>query len=107
MQPITADQLPVAANPHGVDVRHLHATAHVMISQITLEPGEAVQPHNPPVDACFYVLQGTPTFVIDGNAMTAGPDTLIPTDPSHVHALKNEGTERARILVIKTPNPRA
>ncbi len=44
MQSITADQIPAADNPHGVDVRHLFKTARVVVSQITLEPGEVVKP---------------------------------------------------------------
>lgn len=107
MQPIRADQLPVADNTHGVDVRHLHATAHIFMSQITLQPGEAVEPHAPPVDVCFYVLEGTPTAEIDGEAMTAEPDTLIPNAAGHVHAFRNEGSAPARVLVIRTPNPHA
>ena len=42
MQTISADQFPVADNPHGVDVRHIHADPHVMVTQITLQPGEVV-----------------------------------------------------------------
>ena len=60
MQTITPDQIPVADNPHGVDVRHLHASPKVVVSQITLQPGEVVKPHKAPVDAFFYVLEGAP-----------------------------------------------
>ena len=60
MQIITADQIPVADNPHGVDVRHLYKTKDVVVSQITLQPGEIVKPHKAPVDAFFYVLEGSP-----------------------------------------------
>jgi quercetin dioxygenase-like cupin family protein len=106
MQTITADQIPVADNPHGVDVRHLYSTPHVVVSQITLEPGEAVKPHKAPVDAYFYVLEGTPAIEIEGEAVTAGPGTLVPSAAGHLHAIRNEGTERARFLVVKTPNPK-
>ena len=107
MQAITADQIAVADNPHGVDVRHLYSTPDVVASQITLEPGEVVRPHKAPVDVFFYVLQGTPSIEIEGEVVAAGADTLVPSAAGHVHAIRNEGDGRARLLAVKTPNPRA
>jgi quercetin dioxygenase-like cupin family protein len=107
MQTITADQIPVADNPHGVDVRRLYSTPHVVVSQITLEPGEVVKPHKAPVDAHFYVLEGTATVEIEGESVTAGPDTLVPSAAGHLHAIRNESAARVRFLVVKTPNPKA
>ncbi len=107
MQTITAEQKTVADNPHGVDVRHLHTTPHVVVSQITLEPGEVVKPHKAPVDAFFYVLEGSPSIEIEGETVTAGPDTLVPSAAGHLHAIRNEGEGRVRFLVVKTPNPKA
>ena len=107
MQSITADQIPVADNPHGVDVRHLFKTAHVVVSQITLEPGEVVKPHKAPVDAFFYVLEGAPSIEIEGEAVIGAAGTLVPSAAGHVHAIRNESGMRARFLVVKTPNPKA
>ena len=106
MQTITADKLPVADNPHGVDVRHLHASPHVVVSQITLEPGEVVKPHKAPVDAFFYVLEGSPTIEMDGETAVAVADSLIPSTARHLHAIRNESDARVRFLVVKTPNPK-
>ncbi len=110
MRSIRADQFPVADNPHGVDVRHLHETAHVVVSQITLEPGEVVKPHKAPVDAFFYVVEGKASVEIEAEIVTAGPGTLIPSAAGHLHAIRNESNEsneRVRFLVVKTPNPKA
>ncbi len=106
MQTITADQFPVADNPHGVDVRHIHASPHVMVSQITLQPGEVVKPHKAPVDAFFYVLEGTATVEIEGETAQAARDTLIPSTAGHLHSIRNEGDSVVRFLVVKTPNPK-
>ena len=107
MQTITAADIGVADNPHGVDVRHLYSTPHVVVSQITLEPGEVVKPHKAPVGAFFYVLEGTPAIEIEGETVEASPDTLVPSALGHVHAIRNEGDARVRFLVVKTPNPKA
>ena len=107
MQTITADQIPIADNPHGVDVRHLYKTNDVVVSQITLQPGEVVKPHKASVDAFFYVLEGTPAIEIEGETVAAAPDTLVPSALGHVHAIRNESDARVRFLVVKTPNPKA
>lgn len=107
MHTITAELTPVADNPHGVDVRHLYTTPHVVVSQITLEPGEVVKPHKAPVDVFFYVLEGAPFIEVEGDVVTAAPDTIVPSAAGHVHAIRNEGEGRVRFLVVKTPNPKA
>ena len=107
METITAARTPVADNPHGVDVRHLYTTPHVMVSQITLEPGEEVRPHKAPVDVFFYVLEGAPQFEVAGETLQAEEGTLVPSAAGHLHAIRNTGAGRVRFLVVKTPNPRA
>lgn len=107
MKIITPGQIPVADNPHGVDVRHLYANPHVAVSQITLRPGEVVKPHKPPVDVFFYILEGTPTFEIDGETAQIAPGTLIPSGPDRLHGVRNESAAQTRFLVVKTPNPKA
>jgi quercetin dioxygenase-like cupin family protein len=106
MQTITAGEISVADTPHGVDVRHLYSTPHVVVSQITLEPGEVVKPHKAPVDAFFYILEGTATVEIEGETAQAARDTLIPSTAGHLHSIRNEGDSVVRFLVVKTPNPK-
>ena len=107
MQTITADQIPVADNPHGVDVRHLYKTDDVVVTQITLQPGEAVKPHKAPVDAFFYVLEGSPRIEIEGETAATTAGTLIPSAAGRLHDIRNESDSVARFLVVKTPNPAA
>jgi quercetin dioxygenase-like cupin family protein len=107
MQTITAYQIPVADNPHGVDVRHLYKTSDVVVSQITLQPGEVVKPHKAPVDAFFYVLEGVPHIEIEGETLAATAGTLIPSSAGHLHSIRNESDGPVRFLVVKTPNPAA
>ncbi len=107
MQIITADQMPVADNPHGVDVRRLFKTNDVVVSQITLQPGEIVKPHKAPVDVFFYVLEGTPSVEIEGETVEGAPGALIPSSAGHLHSIRNESDGPVRFLVVKTPNPAA
>ncbi|MEI6449147.1 MAG: cupin domain-containing protein [Actinomycetes bacterium] len=107
MQIISADQIAIADNPHGVDVRHLYKTKDVVASQITLRPGEVVKPHKAPVDAFFYVLEGAPSVEIEGETVVAAAGTLIPSGAGHLHSIRNESDSLVRFLVVKTPNPAA
>ena len=59
------------------------------------------------MDVFFYVLEGSPSVEIEGELVTAGPDTLVPSAAGRVHAIRNEGEGRVRFLVVKTPNPKA
>lgn len=104
---ITAD-VPVADNPHGLDVRHLYATSPLAsASQITLQPGEAVNPHRAPVDVFFYVLEGAVTAEIEGETQAVPADTLVPSKAGNLHGFRNDGSTKARLLVVRTPNPMA
>jgi len=90
-------------NPHGVDARGLHSTEHVQVTMITLKPGEGLKLHVTPVDAFFYILEGTCKAEIGGEVEEVGKDMLIDS-PAHIpHRLFNEGDADFRFLVVKTP----
>jgi quercetin dioxygenase-like cupin family protein len=107
MQIITADQIPVADNPHGVDLRHLYKTKDVVVSQMTLQPGEVVKPHKAPVDVFFYVLEGALQIEIEGETVAVAAGTLIPSTAGLLHSIRNESDGLVRFLVVRTPNPAA
>jgi quercetin dioxygenase-like cupin family protein len=90
-------------NPHGVSVRKLHETSHVVASLITLKPGEALHLHKTPVDAFFYALEGQGTVEIGGERQTVRPHTLVPSPAGITHRLLNESSGMVRFLVVKTP----
>ena len=107
MQTIVHNEMPVAENPMGLSVRHLHETPHVMMSMLTLEPGEAVAPHAAPVDVAFFVVEGSPVVQIEEESQRVGPQTLIPSSAGHLHGFSNDGDVPVRILIIRTPSPNA
>jgi quercetin dioxygenase-like cupin family protein len=108
METIVTADVPVADNPHGLDVRHLYTSSPLAsASQITLQPGESVDPHRAPVDVFFYVLEGAVTAEIEGETAEVATDTLVPSKAGNLHGFRNEGTTKARLLVVRTPNPTA
>ena len=92
-------------NPHGVSSRGLHATEHVQVVMVTLQPGEALKMHVTPVDACFYVLEGQGIVEIGGERQQVSRDTLIDSPARVPHRLLNESDAVFRFLVVKTPRP--
>ena len=90
-------------NPHGVDARGLHGTQHVQVTMITLKPGEGLKLHLTPVDAFFYVLEGTGKVETGGEVEEVGADMLIDSPARVPHRLFNESDADFRFLVVKTP----
>lgn len=93
-------------NPHGVEVKQMYSQPDAQVMHITLQPGEALKPHKTPVDVFFYVLEGRPTIYIGDENFVAEKDTLIESPKEITHYISNEDTQLARILVVKTPNPK-
>ena len=94
-----------APNPHGVDVRGLHATDHVQVSMVTLQPGEKLKLHITPVDVFFFVLEGQGTVEIGGEQQLVSAGMLVESPARIRHRLLNDGDAVFRFLVVKTPRP--
>jgi len=107
MQTIVPSEMPVAENPMGLSIRHLHETPRVMLSMVTLEPGDAIPPHAAPVDVAFFVVEGSPVVQIEEESQRVSPQTLIPSSAGHAHGLSNDGDAPVRVLIIRTPSPHA
>jgi quercetin dioxygenase-like cupin family protein len=52
---------------------------------------------------CFYVIDGTLTFLVDGDRVEAGPGTFVAVPPGVVHTFSNDGTAPARVLNLFSP----
>jgi quercetin dioxygenase-like cupin family protein len=105
MKIVRAPQFEEVANPHGVSVRHLHDSPHVQVSQIVLTPGQELKRHVTPVDAFVYVLEGRGRVEVGEESAEAEAGALVDFPQQVPHAVRNEGTEVLRFLVVKTPKP--
>jgi len=70
---------------------------------ITLQPGESLKLHLTPVDAFFYVLEGSGVVEIGGEQQAVHKDQLIDSPARVPHRLWNESDAVFRFLVVKTP----
>lgn len=90
-------------NPHGVDVRTIYDTENAQIMHITLKPGESLKKHVTPVDAIFYVLEGTATVEIGDENVSVERDSIVDSPKNIPHAIRNESGGLLRVLVAKVP----
>ncbi len=105
MNIVNALEAPESPNPHGVSTRGLHATEHVQVVMVTLQPGEKLKLHITPVDAFFYVLEGVVTVEIGGEQQSVPADNIVESPARIPHRLLNESDAVTRFLVVKTPRP--
>lgn len=99
------EQTEVMQNAHGVDARNLYNAEDVMVTVITLEPGEALKRHITPVDVVFYVLEGTGIVEIGEEKNDVSRDALIESPKDIMHCWYNESNAPLRFMVIKAPRP--
>ena len=76
------------------------------LNVVDLQPGERIPEHDETdrdQEEVFVVLQGTPTFVIDGEEHAAGPGTFLRLDPEPSRYAVNFGGDPASILIVSAP----
>ena len=66
-----------------------------------IPPGGGPSPHIRTRDeGAFYVIEGTVTFLAEGQRIEAGPGTFLHVPPDAVHNFVNEGPDNARMLIL-------
>jgi len=94
---------PAHPNPHGVDARKLYDSEHAQAVALTLQPGEQLKKHITPVDAIFFVLEGTGIVEVGDEKEEVGANTLIDSPANIAHCWYNQSDSVLRVLVIKVP----
>ncbi len=97
--------VPIMDTAHNLDARNLFTSDDVVITIITLKPGQSLRKHITPVDVNFYVLQGTGIIQIGDEKLQVQKDTLIESPKDILHCWYNESNEDLRVMVIKAPKP--
>jgi quercetin dioxygenase-like cupin family protein len=74
------------------------------IAELDADPAVAPPPHvHRDADECFYVLEGTFDFSVDGKPFSAGQGSFVHLPRGHVHTHGAGGGAFARALVIQSP----
>ncbi len=78
----------------------------VEVVLLAFKPGQGLKEHTTPVDVFFYVVQGTAEVQV-GDQTKQVPEGNIVLSPKDIpHNVRNTSDADAKILVVKTPNPR-
>lgn len=82
--------------------KYLMQGPRINLGIFRLKPGEDMAPHMHNImEENFYVLEGTPTFVIDGEEHLAKPGDLVHVEPGEGHGIHNRSDEPC-LLVFNT-----
>ena len=72
--------------------------------EVAVGPGGGEGPHvQHREDECFYVLEGSFGFSVEGEQIEAGPGSLIYVPKGNLHAFRNAGQTTGSMLVGQTP----
>jgi len=105
MQIVKAMNVPEIANPHDVSVRALHASEHIQVERLLLQPGEELKKHVASVDVYLYVLEGHGIVEVGDERQEVDVDTLVEIPAQSPHRLLNQGSAPFRVLNVKAPRP--
>ena len=90
---------------HKVDARGLYNSPELIVTAITLQPGEQLRRHITPVDVVFFVLEGIGVVEIGEEMEAISAGTLVESPKDVLHCWYNESQHPLRFLVIKAPRP--
>jgi len=96
---------PIMETIHGVDARGLYNSSELIVTVITLQPGEQLKRHITPVDVAFFVLEGTGVIEIGEEKAAISAGTLVESPKDILHCWYNESDQRLQFMVIKAPRP--
>jgi quercetin dioxygenase-like cupin family protein len=94
--------------PHGSSgPKYLFRGPHMEWGLIQLQPGDTMGQHgHHETDEFFYVMEGTPAIVVNGERHPARPGDAFYLTPREMHDIVNDGHTTVRIVFMKAPyNP--
>ncbi len=88
-------------NPWNLKAQKFHDSSCGDVLHITLDPGESMVRHIPPVDVSLYVLEGEPVMESGESKQQVEQDTYIETPKGSVMCVYNQTEKKVRLLIIK------
>lgn len=76
------------------------------INVVEIPAGKSIPEHDETgrdQEEVFYVLEGSPTLVIDGEDHPARAGMFARVDPEHKRTVRNDGDEPASVLIVSAP----
>lgn len=94
----------LGGHPTAVLLRGEETGGRMCLTEVTIAPGIGPPPHvHTREDEQFFVLEGEVTFYVGDRRIAAREGTAVFAPRNLPHRFCNEGTVRARMLVMSTP----
>lgn len=91
MERVPADARESTEAVDGVHLTLLAGAERMNVQQFSIEPGATVPPHSHPHEQTGYVVEGTLTFTVDGEAVVCGPGDTYAIPGGETHGAENRG----------------
>ncbi len=105
MKIVKWQEIPDLPGKAGFSAKKLIDYPDATVTIISLNKTEVVKKHITPVDALFYVVEGSGEVQIEDEIQEVHQGDLIYSPKKIPHELRNPKSDMFRFLVIKTPNP--
>ena len=76
------------------------------VNMVDIPPGESIPEHDETdrdQEELFFVVSGSPSIVIDGEAHAAPQGTFARVDPARRRTVRNDGSEPCSVLIVSAP----
>ena len=84
--------------------KYLMQGPHTNFGLVQLQPGGSASAHvHNVMEENFYVLAGTPTFMVDGVEVAGEPGLFLHMEPGEAHYIENRSSEVALYVVTTAP----
>ena len=76
------------------------------VNLVDIPAGESIPEHDETdrdQEELFFVVSGSPSIVIDGEAHAAPPGTFARVDPMRRRTVRNDGEQTCSVLIVSAP----
>jgi len=102
MEPLDLKKL-IKFNPDKISREMIDDKPEMRIALMCLEPGQKLNPHKAPMRLMMYVVEGSGTFTVGEEKISADEKTCIPCDPMVEHGFNADKGERLVVMAVVTP----
>ncbi|MWG35110.1 cupin domain-containing protein [Halomarina oriensis] len=103
MEIATPDDWDLVEAVEGVELGQVVGGEAVSLQYFHIEPGATVPEHSHPHEQTGYVVEGTLTFVVDGEELTVEPGDGYDIPSDEPHAARNDGDETVTGVEVFAP----
>lgn len=104
MELIKLKELQAGPTPLGGTARQIVANPYLRLVHLTVEAGQAVQPHNAEVDVVFYVISGCGRILLDEGTIKVSEGDIAVCPAGTKRMIEADADHNLCLLVIRSPN---